>query len=558
MLFLIPLTPRQDNSTNVSRAERFFGAIVLRQASGGPGFEAFVVDPAAALRDLRDIDRELPLDGRVLASPFPMAMASGLECERQAASAAISVFIDRSAAACRLLPLPPVAHVAAAPSGALRIFHTFVAAAAGDTRAQTGRWVHVDKLAAEAAAVVPGWEASIQAAAAVLREAMVVGMLSTLSAAAKPAPTPIQLPAAPQTRPRKPGEKAAVTIVCGLGGSGKTTLLQHLVRGDRGGRTAVLVDDLESHRIDPAVVARSTPAGPDGRILELRNGAICSTMNEEALQTLSDMSRAGRFDFVVVEGAAAADPLELAASLNLGEDGANDTARLDTCVTVIDAGALLSDLATTDTVRSRLGERAGGVDDDDDDEDRNVVDVLVDQIEAADVIVLNKTDLVPAKDCDQLVALLRRLNPDARIVPAARCQVDPGEVLGTGRYSPGRQQQGSWWSRALEEEEAATATEDHGVSTMVYRARRPFHPARLHALVSAGFKLQEPDWTQALADYRGSSAPGPASQPPVSLSLGGMEAALQETAKAVGRLGQEPNPAVSGWRDRLLRSESCP
>ncbi|MFE9725687.1 GTP-binding protein [Streptomyces sp. NPDC005794] len=272
-----------------------------------------------------------------------------------------------------------------------------------------------------------------------------------------------------------------VTVLSGFLGAGKTTLLNHVLGNREGMRVAVIVNDMSEINIDAALVRGGEAAlsRTEERLVEMTNGCICCTLRDDLLEEVDRLAREGRYDYLLIESSGISEPMPVAATFSFPrDDGATlgDLARLDTMVTVVDAANFLPELAGGDGLAER------GLDQYEDDE-RTVSDLLMDQIEFADVIVLNKLDLVDERGREQLVAALTRLNPVARIVPARRGRVELSEVLGTGLFDLERAQQAPGWVRELNGDHMPE-TEEYGISSTVFRSDRPFHPDRLWTFVT--------------------------------------------------------------------------
>lgn len=270
-----------------------------------------------------------------------------------------------------------------------------------------------------------------------------------------------------------------VTVLSGFLGAGKTTLLNHILNNREGRRVAVIVNDMSEVNIDADLIRAggSDLSRTDEKLVEMSNGCICCTLRDDLLQEVRRLAAAGRFDYLLIESTGIAEPLPIAATFDFrDEDGQSlsDVARLDTMVTVVDAVNLLRDYASTDFLRDR-GESLG------DDDNRTLVDLLVDQIEFADVILLNKLDTATPEQVDTARKIIRSLNQDADLIETAQSRVALDRVLDTGRFDYEKAQEHPRWFKELHGfRDHRPETEEYGVSSFVYRARRPFHPEKLY------------------------------------------------------------------------------
>ncbi len=266
-----------------------------------------------------------------------------------------------------------------------------------------------------------------------------------------------------------------VTVLSGFLGAGKTTMLNHILANRDGRRVAVIVNDMSEVNIDADIVRAGDVLRAEETLVEMSNGCICCTLRDDLLTEVRRLAESGRFDCLVIESTGVSEPLPVAATFDFrDEDGASlsDVARLDAMVTVVDATSLLRDFSSRDFLAAR-GESAGEGD------VRTLVHLLADQIEFADVLVVNKASSVDAARRSDVRAVVRSLNREARLIEADFGRVDLSEVLDTGRFDfDAARRRPAWMTELFGFAEHVPETEEYGVSSFVFRARRPFHPQR--------------------------------------------------------------------------------
>ncbi len=273
-----------------------------------------------------------------------------------------------------------------------------------------------------------------------------------------------------------------ITVLSGFLGAGKTTLLNRVLNNRDGRRVAVIVNDMSEVNIDADLVREGTDLSrSEEKLVEMSNGCICCTLRDDLLQEVRRLSEEGRFDYLLIESTGISEPLPVAATFDFRDEqghSLSDVARLDTMVTVVDAVNLLQDFSSHDFLSDR-GESLG------EEDNRSLVSLLTEQIEFADVVILNKvTDAGPARTLDAH-KIIRSLNADAKILETDHSDVPPGEILDTGLFDFETAHEHPMWAKELYGFANHTPEdEEYGISSFVYHARAPFDPQKLHAVLN--------------------------------------------------------------------------
>jgi len=272
--------------------------------------------------------------------------------------------------------------------------------------------------------------------------------------------------------------KIPVTVLSGYLGSGKTTMMNHVLQNEKDLRVAVIVNDMSEINIDAELIANGSGISrTEEKFVELSNGCICCTLREDLLQEVERLAKLGNIDYILIESTGISEPIPVAQTFSyLDEELGIDLTRfcqLDTMVTVVDAHRFWHDFQSGESLLERkeaIGELDG----------RDVADLLIDQIEFCDVLVLNKCDLVSIEEVERLERILRALQPEAKIIRTVSGEIDPAEILNTGRFDFERVSESAGWLKELElgHENHMPETEEYGISSFTYTSRKPFHPMR--------------------------------------------------------------------------------
>lgn len=274
-----------------------------------------------------------------------------------------------------------------------------------------------------------------------------------------------------------------VTVLSGFLGAGKSTLLNYILRNRDGLRVAVIVNDMSEINVDGTEVQRDVSLNrAEERLVEMSNGCICCTLREDLLEEVSQLARDGRFDYLLIESTGISEPLPVAETFTFRDENGqslNDIARLDTMVTVVDGMNFLLDYQASESLASR-GETLG------EEDERSITDLLIEQVEFADVILLSKIDLISSHEREELIAILERLNARAEIIPMAMGEIPLNKILNTGRFDFEKAAQAPGWLQELRGEHVPE-TEEYGIASSAYRARRPFHPQRFFNFIDGSW-----------------------------------------------------------------------
>ena len=273
--------------------------------------------------------------------------------------------------------------------------------------------------------------------------------------------------------------KLPVTVLSGFLGAGKTTILSHILNNREGKKVAVIVNDMSEINIDANMVKSEVSLShKEEKLIEMSNGCICCTLREDLLLEVNKLAKDDKFDYLLIESTGISEPLPVAETFTFAdEDGVSlsDVATLDTLVTVVDAVNFLKDYDEAKYLKES-GESLG------EDDERSVADLLVDQVEFADIILISKTDLVEASEVSRLKAILKTLNTHAQIIPISLGKIDIDKVINTNLFDFERAEKAPGWLKEMQGEHVPE-TEEYGISSFSYVARRPFYPEKIHNLL---------------------------------------------------------------------------